>query len=365
MGAGGDVGGGAWRTDRVTRTVMVADLVESVRLMQLDELDAIDRWRGFVAEVLSDLLPARGGRLVKSLGDGMLLEFAGPLAAVEAAMELHERLLRFNAGYPAERHFWLRCAIHEAEVVVDALDVYGSGVNLAARLASLARPGESVVSDPVRDAVASDVDAELDDLGACHLKHVSGPVRAWRIGRRGARRRLDTDPGAPWLPTLLVLPFLPAGDKRDDGLCEVLCDDLIATLAGSRRWRVLSGLTSHQVGPQPASLAELHRRAGVSYALSGRCVRRGARLRIRCELADARNEQVVWSFEYRGGTADVLEGDPALQHALAAGLTEALTREELARGKRLALPHRESYSLLSQGLSAMQSLLATPSGSAS
>jgi TolB-like protein len=145
----------------------------------------------------------------------------------------------------------------------------------------------------------------------------------------------------------------------------VLCDDLIATLAASRRWRVLSGLTSHQVGPQPASLAELHRRAGVSYALSGRCVRRGARLRIRCELADARNEQVVWSFEYRSGTAEALEGDPALHHALAAGLTEALTREELARGKRLALPHRESYSLLSQGLSAMHSLLATPSGSAS
>ena len=155
MGARSDADGAGWRSDRVTRTVVVADLVESVRLMQSDELDVIDRWRGFVADVLSDLLPTRGGRMVKSLGDGMLLEFAGPLAAVEAALELHERVLRFNAGYPAERHFWLRCAIHEAEVVVDALDVYGSGVNLAARLASLARPGESVVSEPVRDKLKS------------------------------------------------------------------------------------------------------------------------------------------------------------------------------------------------------------------
>ena len=148
----GDRGG---EPERVTRSVVVADLVESVRLMQFDELDVIARWRRFVGEVVAELLPARGGRLVKSLGDGMLLEFADPLSAAEATLELHERLRRGNAGYAPERHFWLRCAVHETEVVVDELDVYGAGVNLAARLARLARPGESVVSTTVRDAIDS------------------------------------------------------------------------------------------------------------------------------------------------------------------------------------------------------------------
>jgi adenylate cyclase len=355
----------SWRPQRVTRSVVVADLVESVRLMQRNELDVIERWRRFVGAVVAELLPARGGRLVKSLGDGMLLEFGEPTIAVEAAMELHDRVLRVNAGYEPERQFWLRCAVHETEVVVDELDVYGTGVNLAARLAALARPGESVVSGSVRDAISADLDAELDDLGACHLKHVSGPVRAWRLTRRGARARPDTGLGVPWLPTLLVLPFRSAGDENGDGLCGVLCDDLTATLAESRMWRLLSGLTARAAAEHATPLPELHRRSGVSYVLSGRCVRLGPRLRIRCELAEARSERVVWCFEYRGVATTALEGDPTFHHAVAAGLTEALAREELARGKRLAGQDRESYSLLAQGLSAMQSLLAAPTGPAS
>jgi class 3 adenylate cyclase len=355
-----DAGGKGGEPERVTRSVVVADLVESVRLMQRDELDVIARWRRFVGEVVAELLPARGGRLVKSLGDGMLLDFADPLSAAEATLELHERLRRANAGYAPERHFWLRCAVHETEVVVDELDVYGAGVNLAARLARLARPGESVVSATVRDAIALDIDAELDDLGACHLKHVNGAVRAWRISGRGAHRRPDTDPGVPWLPTLLVLPFQPAGEPHGDGLCGVLCDDLIATLAESRMWRLLSGVTAREVGERPPSLLDLHRRWGVTYVLSGRCVRRGPRLRVRCELAEARSGRVVWCFEHRGATAQVFDGDPALHQAIRTGLAEALAREEMARGKRLALHERENYSLLAQGLSAMQTLLAAP-----
>ena len=179
---------------RVLRTVLVVDLVESVRLIDQDEEGAVARWRGVVDRVKNDVLPAHGGRLVKSLGDGMLLEFPRVQPAVNAAFAIQQTCNRANVGVAPQRQMLLRMGVQVSELIADEHDVYGRGVNLAARLTTLAGPGEIVVSASVRDQLTPMLDADVEDLGECYVKHLAQPVRAYRLGPPGPRPVVE--PGA-------------------------------------------------------------------------------------------------------------------------------------------------------------------------
>ena len=185
---------------RVRRAIVVVDVVESVRLMQANEADVIDRWRRFVAEVRTQVLPKHGGRMVKSLGDGMLLEFETVPTAVAAAFDIQRTVARYNDGYEPDAQIWLRAGGHVGDVTEDELDVYGPAVNLAARIATLAGPGQIAVSVEARDELASDVDAVLEDLGNCYFKHLVEPVRCFLV--------------RPPSALLAMAPPIPAADKR-------------------------------------------------------------------------------------------------------------------------------------------------------
>jgi adenylate cyclase len=176
------------------RAVLVVDVVESVRLIEQDEEGVIARWLSLVNYVEADLLAAGEGRLVKYLGDGMLLAFADVRVAVSAALAIQHASKRQNFGVPPERQILLRIGIEITDVIIEGHDVYGHGVNLATRLASIAGPGEIVISAQVRDQITPILDADIEDLGDCFLKHVQHPVRAYRIGRRGRLRRLGAPP---------------------------------------------------------------------------------------------------------------------------------------------------------------------------
>jgi class 3 adenylate cyclase len=170
---------------RARRAIVVADVVESVRLMQGDEADVIGRWRHLVNDVRHRLLPAHGGRLVKSLGDGMLIEFEAVEGAVSAALALRSCASRVNLGHAPEAWIRLRTGVHVGDVVSDELDIYGQDVNIAQRLTTLARPDDIVVSAAVVDRLVPGLDADVEDMGPCHLKHLRDPVHAFRL--RGCR----------------------------------------------------------------------------------------------------------------------------------------------------------------------------------
>jgi len=165
---------------RVKSAILVVDVVDSVRLMLADEGAVITHWRRFVREVREVVLPAHGGTMVKSLGDGLLLRFEAVPAALRCAFALHRCMSRVGEGAPAHGALRLRAGLHHAAIVVDALDVYGAGVNLAARLVSLARPGETVVSAEARSHIAAPGLARVEAMGDCWLRHYSEPVAAWR-----------------------------------------------------------------------------------------------------------------------------------------------------------------------------------------
>ena len=190
---------------RASRTVVVVDLVESVRLIEQDEEDTVHRWQAIVSEVVATFLPRHGGRLVKSLGDGLMLEFETVPPAIQCALAMQSSANLANTGRPNDRWMCLRIGAHVADVIVDELDIYGSGVNLAARLTTLAGAGEIVVSANLREQLLPGLDADVEDLGDCFVKHLQKPVRAYRVGPLGAQ---PGDHGRRHL----VAPF--AGDRR-------------------------------------------------------------------------------------------------------------------------------------------------------
>lgn len=330
---------------RARRAIVVADVVESVRLMQDDEAGFIERWRRFVHLVRSELLPRHGGRMVKSLGDGMLLEFEHAGQAIHASLEMQRLCGTLNDG-ATQRGFQLRIGAHIAEVVRDELDVYGVGVNHAARLAQLARPGDVCVSADLRDAITPDVDADLEDLGECFLKHVDQPVRAYRTS---APQAVGTPLPAPQdpRPTIAVLPF--SGDAPEGVCAELFTDTVIASLSRTPTFNVISRLSSRCLRGREQALTLARALLGADFVVSGHLQREGERYILVAELADTRREAVVWAHSGTERVADLLAARSDLADAVVEGVTQAVVAATLQRLAGHPIPSLETFALLLGG----------------
>lgn len=343
---------------RVVRTVLVADVVESVRLMQADEAGTVQRWRSFVDHVLHKLLPGHDGRLVKSLGDGLMLEFPQVSTAVAVAFAMQEAVAHLNSGVPLELRIHLRIGLHVSPLVVDEHDIYGHGVNLAARLTTLAGPGEIVVSADVRDQLTPALDADIEDLGECYVKHLQHPVRAFRVGAPGEQPviefgNLDGD----LKPTIAVIPFSArSADPNDDVLGQILAEEIISVLSQSPDLHVVSRLSTTAFCGRNASLDTLNTHLHANYVLSGSYHVAGDRVTLKTELADARSSQVAWSKSLKGSVKGVVEGKDSLTAHLVEEVCTAMTLNEMQRAQGHALPTLESYTLLLGGIALMHRL---------
>jgi len=333
---------------RTARTVVVVDIVESVRLMALEQDDTIRRWLAFTKAVQTQLLPPHGGRLVKSLGDGMLLEFEAVVPAIQCALAMQSLIAVSNTGRSAERSMCLRIGAHVADVVVEHNDIYGAGVNLAARITSLAGPGEIVVSSQVRDQLVQGLDADLEDLGHCYVKLMPEPVRAFRVGAAHA-------PDAPAQPLMLdplrprvaVIPF----DTRDaTGLAsmlgEAVADELIAALSRNPELTVISRLSTTVLRGRADALASAGQLLKADYALGGAMHVDGDRLRAVLELTEVATQRVVWARSVTGSARGVFNGDDPLVDDVVQLLCTGLARRQVERVRAAPLATLESYCLL-------------------
>lgn len=357
-GAAGPMIGAA----RSRRAIVVVDVVESVRLMQADEAAFIGRWRDFVAGVRAELPPRSDGRLVKSLGDGLLLEFAGEARALACARAIQRRAAALNAGRSPRDRLELRVGLHAAEIVVDQLDIYGSGVNLAARLAGLAGPGQIVLSNEFRLAVEGrDPLDDLEDLGLCYLKHLDAPVRAFRTRASDERRyhaagasaarppghapAADEGQAAPaesGSPALAVLTFVPSSASVDDRVvAELLSDALVARLAVCPWLRVISRWSARALAAEQVSGALAWSAMRAHFLVKGRVHRVGAQLVASVELVDTLDERVLWAGRQAFRGDDLLSADDAVSQELAVDIAHQVVAAQLRHTRTSALPTLE------------------------
>ena len=341
--------------ERVVRTVLVVDVVESVRLIQDDESGSIRRWRAYVAEVADRIVPAHGGRLIKSLGDGLMIEFPAAPTAVQAALELQQLSRLANEGLPEASKMRVRIGVHVSPLIADARDVYGHGVNLTARLAALAEPDEIVVSADVRDQLVPSLDADIEDLGECYLKHVQEPVRAFRVGAPGQRRDLDPVDDQDLLrATVAVIPFVGRGVPPEyEIIGQVLADDIIAALSRSSEIDVLSRLSTTAFLGREASLGEVSTYLNADYVVSGSVAITGGRIILHAELADGRLGQVAWSRTFRGDAAGVIAGQDQLADQVVSEICAAMMAREVECTVGKSLPTLESRTLLLASITLM------------
>ncbi len=325
------------------------DLVESVRLMAANELAVVDHWRGFVRHATTQVLPQHQGRMVKSLGDGIMVEFDSPRNAANAAVQLHRYFDAANAALPPDQQLYLRAGLNTAQVYIDDIDIYGSGVNLAARVASLAGPGETMVTAEVRDGLTDGLDAKVEDMGECYLKHVAQPVRAYRVGEAGAFPMLtpSADYNTSFKPTIAIIPFTGAqGDPASATIGDLIADGVIAQLSRTAEFKVVSRLSSGALRGRNLALPQVEQLLGARYVMSGSFVSDGKNLLLNAELASAQTVDVVWSDQLRCPIADLLDPQSDLIRQIAAHVHAQVLRAEFSYTATRPLPTLESYSLL-------------------
>jgi class 3 adenylate cyclase/TolB-like protein len=343
----------------VTRTVLFADVVESVRLMQENESGVVQRWRAFVARAEKEVLPQNKGRLVKSLGDGLLAEFPQVPPAVKAAFALQRVGQTMNVGVSPREHILLRMGLHSGHLIADHHDVYGVGVNLASRLTGLAGPGEIVVSADVRDQLTPVLDADIEDLGACYLKHLQEPVRAYRVGPPGPRPVIE--PGTiamPQLrPTIAVIPFFERAERPEHQVVgEVLADEIIAALSRSAELNVISRLSTTVFRGRETSVGEVGHYLTANYVLSGAYRTIGSKLRLNVELSTSEPGTVVWSDTMEGDVEAIVSGRDGIVQEIVTAVSMAIMSRELQRAQTHPLPTLESYTLLMGAIALMHRL---------
>jgi adenylate cyclase len=352
--------------------VLLIDVVESVRLMSVYEAATVRRWAEFVRFATSEILPRHRGSLVKSLGDGLLARFESVRNAVDAAAEMHRTIASRNAGLPEDQHLHLRAGVNAAMTWSDGTDIYGSGVNLAARLATLAGPGETIASasaheelaaalaslaDPgetignaaARDELTHGLDAVCEDLGNCILKHFDKPVRAYRVGPASPHPALPgrRDYGAAMQPSIAVIPLLARADSP--GVLDVgnlIADSVIWRLSKSANLKVISRLSTAAFRGRASDLRQVSTHLGAAYVLSGAYVTHGSELMVTVELSAARDDQVIWTDRLSGQVEDLLRPESELADRIARAVHFAVFDAEVEHILTQPLPTLESYSLL-------------------
>ena len=344
---------------RQRRAILVAEMSDSIALMERDEERTVERCRTFLAHATSQTIPTHAGRsMLKVPADGFIAEFPDGTQALRCAFELHAELARFNTSRDATA-LGMRAGIHVAEVIVEAFNVLGDGVNVAAGLAELANPGETIVSIQARDQLTSGVDASVEDLGEQRLRNRSRAVRAFRAWPP-AQTRVWTPSAAVQAhgrPSIAVIPFaLRSDDARFESIGDGLADDTIAALSRMADFFVVSRLSSMAFRHAPMGVRRIGEMLGVQYVLSGTVQIAYPRALLVAELADSRDGRIVWSQRFQGEVADVFAMQGELARKVVQSLAPFVRSLELKRARITNFEQLDAYAITLRGVELMHRL---------
>ncbi len=317
-------------------TIMAMDLAGYSRLAATDEEDVLSRLRAAREKVLDPAMADAHGRIVKTMGDGLLAEFASPVAAVRAALKIQKTLAESQADTPQDRRLRFRIGINVGDVVVDGEDLLGDVVNVAARLESLAPEGGICISRAVRDQMRGRVNATMTPLGPQQARNMPEPVEAWRVEVEGAGGTAAAAASGRDRPSIIVLPFddFSAGPERAY-LADGLTEDVTTALSRFRWLFVIARNTAFSYRGTSRDVRQIARELGVRYAVEGSVRKSDDRLRVTAQLIDAESGGHVWADRWDRAMADLFDVQDELAEAIVAGLAPELGAHErmLARAR--------------------------------
>jgi TolB-like protein/class 3 adenylate cyclase/Flp pilus assembly protein TadD len=340
--------------ERRLAAVLAADVAGYSRLMGIDEEGTLARLKAARSTLVDPAIASHRGRIVKTTGDGMLVEFASAVDAVRSSVEVQSRMAEQNASSSQEQRIEFRIGIHVGDIIIDNDDIFGDGVNIAARLENIADPGGICLSDDAYRQIRGKVDTAFEDMGRQTLKNITEPIRVWRmkIGTEvsAARHSSSTEPHhvrpLSGKPSIAVLPFQNmSGDREQEYFADGIAEDVLTTLSKIQELMVIARNSSFAFKGQNRDIREIGQILGARYLLEGSVRKVGNRIRLTAQLIDSRDGGHLWADRFDGNLDDVFDLQDRITQEIVEALEVQLTVGERARvwrkrsGSPLAYEH--------------------------
>src|SRR5213082_277879 len=330
--------------------ILAADVAGYSRLIGADEQGTLNRLRSIRTEVVDPKINEHHGRLVKTTGDGFLIEFGSVVDALRCAVEMQQQMAERNTG-PADR-IEFRIGINVGDIVVEDGDIFGDGVNVAARLEGLAEPGGICVSARVQEDAAGKLDLAFDDIGEQALKNIARPIRVYRV--RVASPSISPPQAAlplPDKPSIAVLPFQNmSGDPEQEYFADGMVDEIITALSRFRNLFVIARNSSFSYKGRAVDVKQVARELGIRYVLEGSVRKAANRVRIIGQLIDTATGAHIWADRFDGALDDVFELQDQVAASVAGAIGPKLEQVEIGRAKRKPPENLDAYDCYLRGI---------------
>ena len=343
--------------ERRLTAILAADVVGYSRLMGVDETGTLAALKTLQTDFIDGKITEHQGRTVKLTGDGILVEFPSVVNAVACAAELQRGMRDRNAGIPQDRRIEFRIGVNLGDVIVEGKDIFGDGVNVAARLESIAKPGGITISGSVRDHVGNRLDLTFEDLGEQTLKNIERPVRVYSVALSDSSVR-DPEDVAPALqeqldkerPSIAVLPFNNmSGDPEQEYFSDGITEDIITDLSNVSGLFVVARNTAFTYKGKPVKVQQVGQELGVAFILEGSVRKAGARVRVTGQLISSKDGGHVWAKRYDRELTDIFAIQDEITHAIVEQLKVKLLPQEKESIGQTPTDNIEAYTYYLRG----------------
>jgi TolB-like protein/class 3 adenylate cyclase len=342
-------------TERRLVAIFAADVEGYSRLMganEVETLQALTQRR----TILDGLIAAHRGRIANTAGDSVLAEFGSAVDAVQCAVEAQAVLAEANASLSPDRHINFRIGVHVGDVMVKGGDLFGDGVNIAARLQTIASAGGTCISGAAHDQVRKILPLVFTDLGAQRVKNIEEPVRAFAVSAKGATAVVASSnalvpPALPDKPSIAVLPFQNmSGDPEQEYFADGMVEDIITALSRFKALFVIARNSSFTYKGRAVDVKQVGRELGVRYVLEGSVRKAANRVRITGQLVDAATGAHLWADRFDGGLGDIFDLQDQVAESVVGAIAPAVEKAEIERAKRKPTESIDAYTLYLRGL---------------
>lgn len=319
--------------------ILAIDMVGYSRHMEADEAGTIARLKDHRQQHVDPVLLEHGGRIVKTTGDGLLVEFGSVIDALESAVRIQRAIAKAEAGLPREQRIQYRAGINIGDIVIDGDDILGDGVNIAARLEQLAEPGGISITASVFDQVVGKLDLLFEDQGERQVKNIRKRVRIYRVRLEIVTHARDGSPDrvadAPAKPSIAVLPFQDMSAKQDqEYFADGIAEDIITGLSRNHAFFVIARNSSFTYKGKPVDVKRMAGELGVRYVLEGSVRKEGRRMRITGQLIDATTGNHVWAERYDRELDDIFAVQDEITASIVGVVAPELIGAEMQRARR-------------------------------
>ncbi|WFU19639.1 adenylate/guanylate cyclase domain-containing protein [Bradyrhizobium sp. CB3481] len=340
---------------RKLAAIIAADVVSYSRLMGVDEAETLAALKTHRRDLIDPNIAEHQGRIVKTTGDGLLIEFPSVIEAVQCAVEVQRAMQQRNSDVPADHRIEFRVGINLGDIIIDGDDIYGDGVNVAARLEGLAEANGICVSRVVHDQVRDKLGLGFEDLGERQLKNIARPVRVFRIATPDVGPRTQSANPAlamPTKPSIAVLPFTNmSGDPEQDYFADGMVEDIITALSHFKALFVIARNSSFTYKGRAVDMKLVGRELGVRYVLEGSVRKAANRVRITGQLVDTATGAHLWANRFDGGIGDIFDLQDQVTESIVGAIAPAVEKAEIERARCKPTERLDAYEHYLRGLS--------------